>query len=811
MSAEPGSQIAGYRVVSRLGSGGMGDVYIVENEQLQRQEAMKVISVGGASNDDFQQRFSNEARTAASLDHPSIITVHSYGVDEGLPWFTMSYLKGPDLSSTQLSPADAVTVMEQVASGLDYAHARTVVHRDIKPANIVITRTDDGAIARAVMLDFGIAKLADSPQLTAVNSVVGTAAYTAPEIISGQHASSKSDQYSLACTAYQLFAGTAPFKADSTTALMMAHVQQPPPSLGNVRPDLAPLGPVLQRAMAKDPAARYPNCRAFADDLKRALAQTQAGTSTTVAPVPGVGPGHTPAPPTNQRFAGTPPPSGHVSASGMTPPSNPGMQPPHSAPGMAAPYFASHPGTSNPGMTPPPSGNFNAQSYGGTVPGGPAYGAPNQGYPGQPNAGAFTPPPMGPGAPQQAWGAPGQAPKKSKKPLFIGLAVLAVVLIAAVTTLAVLMTGGEPEETVTAHPNMQLVTNSNTTCSIKDESLYCWGNNSSSQIGDGGTTTQQTPIKVPGLTGVTAVSIGNYLSKNEEYPTTTCAIASGDVYCWGRNHYGQIGDGSTEDRSSPVKVPGLPKATAVSTNDTATCAVTEEKEVYCWGGGEGGQIGTGDTSERVTSPQKVNNLSDVKQISSNGGTVCAIAAENDLYCWGNNGSGQLGDGTTDQRNTPVKVKNLQNVTSVSIGRSVDTEKKIIYRTVCAVADGKVHCWGSDINDDGYRKVPVEVNGIANAEQVAVDVSTACATSEGKLLCWGNNFYGQVGNGSTERVMNPTEVNGLSDVEYVTTGFSTTCAEVASGDTYCWGLSGQGQVGNPSADSEKQTRPIKVTI
>lgn len=806
MSAQPGSQIAGYRVVSLLGSGGMGDVYIVENEQLQRQEAMKVISVGGASNDDFQQRFSNEARTAASLDHPSIITVHSYGVDEGLPWFTMSYLKGPDLSSTQLSPADAVTVVEQVASGLDYAHARTVVHRDIKPANIVITRTDDGAIARAVMLDFGIAKLADSPQLTAVNSVVGTAAYTAPEIISGQHASAKSDQYSLACTAYQLFAGTAPFKADSTTALMMAHVQQPPPSLGTVRPDLAPLGPVLQRAMAKDPAARYPNCRAFADDLKRALGQTQAGTSTTVAPVPGVGSIYPPSPQAS---------SGPHSAPGTQPPSNPGMQPPHSAPGMAPPAFGSQPGTSNPGMTPPPGG-VNAPGYGAPGRGVPTYGpssvgAQNQGAPHY--GGGFTPPPTGPGGPQQAWGVPGQppAPKKSKKPLIIGLAVVAVVLVAAVATLAVVMSSGDPEETVTAHPNMQLVTNSNTSCTIRDENLYCWGNNSSSQIGDGGTTTQRTPVKVPGLTGVTAISIGNYLAKNEEYPTTACAVASGDVYCWGRNHYGQIGDGTTEDRSSPVKVPGIPKATAVSTNDTATCALTEAKEVYCWGGGESGQIGTGDTSERVTSPQKLNGLSDVKQLSANGGTVCAIAAENDLYCWGNNGSGQLGDGTTEQRNTPVKVKNLQNVTSVSIGRSVNTDEKIIYRTVCAVADGKVHCWGSNINDDGYRKVPVEVNGIENAQQVAVDVSTACATSEGKLLCWGNNFYGQVGNGNTERVTTPTEVNGLSDVEYVTTGFSTTCAEVASGDTYCWGLSGQGQIGNVSADSEKQTRPMKVTI
>jgi len=264
----------------------MGEVYLVENDQLQRREAMKVISVAGASNPDFQQRFTNEARTAASLDHPSIITIHNHGITDESPWYTMSYLEGPDLASTRLTPAEVGNVLRQVGDALDYAHQHHVVHRDIKPANIVVTRDKDGAIRRAVVLDFGIAKLANSPQLTAMNSIVGTMTYTAPEVIGGQTAGPAADQYSLACATYQMLAGNPPFAADNATALMMAHVQQPAPHLGALRPDLAAVGAVLQRGMAKNPAERFPDCSTFAAEFNRALSTTSSGTQTTVAPTP---------------------------------------------------------------------------------------------------------------------------------------------------------------------------------------------------------------------------------------------------------------------------------------------------------------------------------------------------------------------------------------------------------------------------------------------------------------------------------------------------------------------------------------------
>ena len=141
MPLSPGSQVAGYKVISLLGSGGMGEVYLVENPHLLRKEALKVISLAGAHDPDFQKRFTNEPRTTASLDHPSIISIHQYGInDEGTPWFTMSYLEGRDLSSGPTSPADVVAVTAQVADALDYAHRHHVIHRDVKPANIIVTR-----------------------------------------------------------------------------------------------------------------------------------------------------------------------------------------------------------------------------------------------------------------------------------------------------------------------------------------------------------------------------------------------------------------------------------------------------------------------------------------------------------------------------------------------------------------------------------------------------------------------------------------------------------------------------------------------
>lgn len=329
---QPGTEFAGYRIIRRLGAGGMGQVYLVENSRLGRQEALKVVTSGDQT---FQARFTSEARLAASLDHPNIVTVYHYGFEGSTPWFTMTYLDGTDLTQTgRLQPAEVATIVEQVGSALDYAHSRGIVHRDIKPANIIIHRDPVGQIDRVTLLDLGIAKSQDGPALTAVDAFVGTVAYTAPEVLHGQPAGPATDQYALACTAYELLAGRPPFVGNAST-VMNGHLQAEPPAVTTSVPQLAVADPVLRRAMAKSPAQRYPNCGAFAAAFSSAVAAAGSGHSPTV---PVVGPPMTTPMPGSGPYG---PPSGP--AAGGYPSGPPQAGPPPAGPPPAAPYGFSSP------------------------------------------------------------------------------------------------------------------------------------------------------------------------------------------------------------------------------------------------------------------------------------------------------------------------------------------------------------------------------------------------------------------------------------------------------------------------------------
>ncbi|GEE03513.1 hypothetical protein nbrc107696_39590 [Gordonia spumicola] len=271
MTMPPGTMFGDYRIVRRLGQGGMGAVYLVENPQLGRYEALKVIAP--TADADFQTRFTQEARTAAALDHPGIIGVHHVGIADGVPWFTMTYLDGADLTHAGLSAAESLGAVTRVAAALDYAHGRGVVHRDVKPANIVVTRTAGGMLDKVVVLDFGIAKLADTAGVTATGAFIGTLAYTAPEMLEGRPPSPRSDQYALACTAFELLTGTPPFDGPTPVSIMSAHASAPVPAISARRPDLASLDPVFVRALAKNPAERFASCTEFTDALRTAIAR----------------------------------------------------------------------------------------------------------------------------------------------------------------------------------------------------------------------------------------------------------------------------------------------------------------------------------------------------------------------------------------------------------------------------------------------------------------------------------------------------------------------------------------------------------
>lgn len=270
MALKAGTVFAGREIVQSLGTGGMGQVYLTRNARLGRLEAIKVTPIAGTGT--LPQRFVSEATTLASLDHPNIATIYQFGVDDDFFWYAMKYLPGDDLShQVPLARLDAATVATQVGHALDYAHSTGVIHRDIKPSNIHIQRSTANRITTATILDFGVAKSVGATALTEINTFVGTLSYSAPEMITGGPCTPAADQYSFACTAFEMLTGRPPYPEATLTALIAAHSSAPVPMVSVAAPNLAACDPVFARALAKDPRDRYPSCGAFADALVAAL------------------------------------------------------------------------------------------------------------------------------------------------------------------------------------------------------------------------------------------------------------------------------------------------------------------------------------------------------------------------------------------------------------------------------------------------------------------------------------------------------------------------------------------------------------
>jgi WD40 repeat protein len=264
-----------YRLMRRIGRGGMGEVWLAEDPRLQRQVALKVLPLRRRDDEGFLARFEREARTAASLHHPHILPVHDFGQehlpgDQIVSYLVMSYVSGGSLDDRlerlALTHDEALAYLLQVAEAIDYAHAHNIVHRDIKPANMLL-REDNWLL----LTDFGIAHILMGADETATGKFLGTPAYMAPEQSQG-HAVPASDIYSLAVIAYQFFTGRVPFQADNPYALAFQHSFAAPTSPRVYNPALSPEFEVaLLTGLAKEPAQRPPSALAFVTGLRQAL------------------------------------------------------------------------------------------------------------------------------------------------------------------------------------------------------------------------------------------------------------------------------------------------------------------------------------------------------------------------------------------------------------------------------------------------------------------------------------------------------------------------------------------------------------
>ena len=331
--------------------------------------------------------------------------------------------------------------------------------------------------------------------------------------------------------------------------------------------------------------------------------------------------------------------------------------------------------------------------------------------------------------------------------------------------------------------------------------VYCWGSNDSGQLGDGTTTQRLTPVAVSGLpSGVVSIAAGQY---------HTCVLTSGGaVWCWGSNGWGQLGDGTMTNRSTPVPVSGLSSGVvAIATGGSHTCAVNTFGGLQCWGYNYFGQLGDGTADTRYTPVTVTGMARGVASVSAGFYHTCAVRSAGAAECWGHNIWGALGDGTTTDRSLPTPVTGLSSgIASMSAGE---------YHSCAVTSAGNVRCWGWNgfyqLGDGTAtnRLTPVAVSGTGYAAAVRLgDVHTCALTTGGAVRCWGSNAWGQIGDGTNTSRPTPTATPGLgSGVASLATGAGHTCgAQGGNGAVVCWGLNFVGELGDSTTTNRNVPTP-----
>jgi len=262
-----GDQIGDYEIASILGTGGMGQVYQVRHTISNRTEAMKVLAPGRAVSDEVVARFLREIQLLASLHHPNITELHTAFRHNGELIMIMEFVEGLTLSAklraTPMTLATGLDYIQQVLSGLAYAHDRGIVHRDVKPSNIMISRDD-----RVKLLDFGLALPTLGPEFTRSGMILGSLPFMPPEQVLGKQLDARSDVYAVGVTLYQLLTGRLPFEAASEYEIASAHLKSPPADPVTINPNIpAHLSKIVLRSLSKSPGDRFQTAKEFLDSL----------------------------------------------------------------------------------------------------------------------------------------------------------------------------------------------------------------------------------------------------------------------------------------------------------------------------------------------------------------------------------------------------------------------------------------------------------------------------------------------------------------------------------------------------------------
>jgi alpha-tubulin suppressor-like RCC1 family protein len=343
---------------------------------------------------------------------------------------------------------------------------------------------------------------------------------------------------------------------------------------------------------------------------------------------------------------------------------------------------------------------------------------------------------------------------------------------------------------------------------LANATATCWGDDGYGELGAGSASGTPRRVSVAGLTGITAISAGSYV---------TCAtLTTGAVKCWGANWHGQLGKGSLDVSTRATKVVGITNATAIGAGTEHACATLSTKRVKCWGTNYNGTLGTGTTWYNSPTPQQVVGITNADAvIAAGGGSTCVRRGNGaSASCWGNNSSGQLGDGTVINRSTPV------NVVKRSPGDSFASLAVGDFSSCAVVKSGVAWCWGA--NDWGQlgdgtntsSKTPVTVALLGAASSVSVGNRTACARRafDGYVVCWGSNSQGALGRNLLPTIVNqsatPSLITAGGSVASVAVGGSSGCATTALGTVECWGANDTAQLG---LGNVLDTRPAPLYV
>jgi alpha-tubulin suppressor-like RCC1 family protein len=356
-------------------------------------------------------------------------------------------------------------------------------------------------------------------------------------------------------------------------------------------------------------------------------------------------------------------------------------------------------------------------------------------------------------------------------------------------------------------------------CAVLGGGLRCWGFNSSGQLGDGTTTSAQSPTIVDGIGG--SGSLGGVVQVSAGATHTCAVLATRQVACWGNNGGGKLGDGTTTNRRSPALVRDvggggtLGNVVQVSVGSAHTCAVLGDGRVACWGNNATGALGAGLAVSSSNVPVAVVGMADAAQVAAGVDHSCALRRDRTVSCWGSDVQGQLGSGVgPGDSPTPVAVVDESGATGTRLA-GVSQVSTRGFHTCAALLSGQARCWGvgpngelGDGTTDGSG-FPVAVVGLDNVVQIDADLNHSCALlDDSTARCWGNGANGRLGNGTNASALIPVPVSGLGDATHVSAGGAHSCASRSGGSLSCWGSDLWGQLGN-GAGTGGSSVPVPV--